>query len=393
MSDKPEHAVTPIRLSSLKDPDSFPADAVTPLTIDDVNAATLKQFGVDNARAIHKAHPIPSLSDPETIKRLVQSRLDEPRENSPITGIGGLDGQKPSLENVLWTAAQVEACREPAPSPRAPIFWEKQIRKVVVTLNINNYEPAIRELTYPLMHAYAQKIGADFCEITERKYPDWPIVMEKEQCADICRDAGADWVIYFDADALISREMFDVTDHLTKPEVCFNGKDMSGIRSRPDKYFRRDGRWIGACSWFMVASDWTADSLWRIPDDLTFEECLPNMFTTIQEHNGGQFKDNHLIDDYIHSRNIAQFGLKHRQLIDICGGLGWRDQFGRGANPFMFHLYSIPYEQKVQAMLTKLSTPQEQMVDIGAGRGSGGPGWCMMSAEDVRAFKKKWGLK
>jgi hypothetical protein len=299
----------------------------------------------------------------------------------------GVDAQKPESDESYEASAALIATR------RAPIYWEKQIRKVVVTLNIGDYQPAIRELTYPLMCAYARKIGADFCEITTRKYPDWPIVMEKEQCADICRDAGADWVIYFDADALVSREMFDPTDHLTKDTVCFNGKDMSGIRSRPDKYFRRDGRFIGACSWFMVASDWTADSLWRIPDDLTFEECKRNIFTSIQEHNGGQFKDDHLIDDYVHSRNIAQFGLKHRQFMDICGQLGWRDNFGRGANPFAWHTYSVPYEQKIAGMLAKLSVPQDQVVDIGGGRGAAGPGWQMMSLADVKAFRDKWGPK
>ncbi len=345
-----------------------PDTAVTPLTIDDVNEFTLRRVA-----------PGHLLSRGTASEAELSSSIYE-------DGKAGVDAQ-----NQAWSGGP-SALYEPDPAPRAPIYWEKQIKKVVVTLNIGDYQPAIRELSYPLMWAYAQKIGADFCEITTRKYPDWPIVMEKIQCADICREAGADWVIFLDADALVSREMFDPTDHLNKAEVCFNGKDMSGIRSRPDKYFRRDGRYIGACSWFMVASDWTASDLWRLPDDLTFEECQRNIFTSIQEHNGGQFKDNHLIDDYVHSRNIAQYGLKHRQFMDICGALGWRDQFGRGANPFAFHTYSVPYEVKVQSMLTKLSTPQDRAVDFGGGRDAG-PGWQMMSAEDVRAFKAKWGLK
>src|ERR1700733_1320908 len=108
------------------------------------------------------------------------------------------------------------------------------MKKIVITLNINDYQPAIRSLTFPLMKSYANKIGAEFAEITERKFPDWPIVMEKFQVADVARDY--DWSIFVDADALISPEFFDVTTHLSKDQVCFNGKDFSQIRSYSDKY-------------------------------------------------------------------------------------------------------------------------------------------------------------
>ncbi|HWB97853.1 MAG TPA: hypothetical protein VG672_14160 [Bryobacteraceae bacterium] len=50
--------------------------------------------------------------------------------------------------------------------------WSRPIKKTVYTLNIGDYAPEICALTYPLMEAYARKIGADFHVIRERKFPD-----------------------------------------------------------------------------------------------------------------------------------------------------------------------------------------------------------------------------
>ena len=76
--------------------------------------------------------------------------------------------------------------------------------------------------------------------------------------------------------------MFDVTDYLHKNTICHNGRDMAGIRWKYDQYFRRDGRHVGSCNWFTVASDWCLD-LWRPLDDLTLEEALANINITIGE--------------------------------------------------------------------------------------------------------------
>ncbi len=280
---------------------------------------------------------------------------------------------------------------EPRVEMRRP-YWKKNEVKVVATLNIGDYEPQIRELTYPLMKHYARKIGAHFVEITERRYPECPIVYEKLQCRDICRDMEADWVMYIDADTLINPEAFDVIPHIPdKGHVCFNGRDMSGVRSFPDKYFLRDGRFIGACNWLAIASDWTADDLWRPLDDISLDDAKKNIFVSVQEHNGGQFKDHHLIDDYTLSRNIARFGLKHVTLSDICGKLGWRNQAGGGANPFFWHSYSIPANVKLERMLQLLTTPQQQPVEFNGQRVSGG--WELMSMDELLGFKKKWGMK
>jgi hypothetical protein len=249
------------------------------------------------------------------------------------------------------------------------------MKKIIITLNIGNYQPAIRSLTYPLMTEYARKIRSDFAEIKERKHPEWPIVMEKFQMAEMAK--GYDWSIFVDADALINPELFDITAELTKDQVCFNGKDISTIRSYPDIYFMRDNRRIGACDWLCASSDWTRDDLYHFPEG-TLEDYLPNIYPTIAEKQSGCFKDHHLIDDYMLSRNIARFGLHHDTIIDICGRRGMKTPDGRPFSPWLFHLYNIPEGEKINRMLDHLSKPAEQ------------GGWNLMKPKEVMAFREQW---
>src|SRR6185295_5670102 len=155
-------------------------------------------------------------------------------------------------------------------------------RKTIFTLNIGDYAPEVVKITRPLLVHYARKIGADIHDITERKFPEWPVVYEKLQIHEL--GAAPGWNIYIDSDTLIHPDMFDVTDHLHLDTVCHNGKDMAGNRWRYDKYFRRDGRHIGSCNWWAVASDWCVD-LWRPLDDITLEEAVANIYPTVDERN------------------------------------------------------------------------------------------------------------
>lgn len=292
------------------------------------------------------------------------------------------------------------------------------MRKTIYTLNIGDYAPAIRALTFPLIEAYAQKIGAEFCVITDRKFPEWPVTYEKLQIFSLGRgglcvgEPGPnDWNIFVDADTLISPEMFDVTNHLHKDTVCHNGRDMAGIRWKYDEYFRRDGRNVGSCNWFTVGSDWCLD-LWRPLDDLTLEDAIQRINVTIGERNSGFCETSHLIDDFTLSRNIARFGLKFTTVTDICGGLGWKTPDGRGTSPYLWHKYTISNDHKVREMLALLSTPNGQLAFAETGqmvRGHDGTpmvhtadgrdvppcgmGWGIMSGKDVSEFKAKWGVK
>lgn len=235
----------------------------------------------------------------------------------------------------------------------------RPIRKTVYTLNINNYAPNITAITYPLIAAWCKKIGAEFSIITERKFPEWPIVYEKLQIYEKGRLDRNDWNIYVDSDAMIHPEMFDPTEQMSKDTVAHNGKDFCGVRWKYDNYFRRDGRNIGSCNWFTIASDWCLD-LWHPLEDLTPDEAFANINLVVGEINSGVIDKQHLIDDYTLSRNIARFGLKHTTLIDMCEKLGLQhtDQNGRKIRetPYLWHTFMQTEAVKLEKMKGVLKT-------------------------------------
>ena len=268
------------------------------------------------------------------------------------------------------------------------------MKKTLFTLAVDDYAPEICALTFPLMERYAEKIGADFHVITERKYPHYPPVFEKLQIHELGRDMGNDWNLYVDADALIHPDLFDITEHLSKDTVFHNGSDPASIRFKPDEYFRRDGRNIGSCNWFTIASDWCLD-LWRPPteplDDLVQNiTCIMDearqprtlgpdwrqdrAWTVLWESGGFaslQHTDkrlmtvvaetgveakvvmtpDHLIDDYTLSRNIARFGFKFKQMRDVLAGLKMNP-----ASTFFHHTYTSPKALKAQELLKVLES-------------------------------------
>lgn len=223
-------------------------------------------------------------------------------------------------------------------------MWQKQVKKTIFTLVVDNYAPEIRELTFPLLKAYADKIGADFYVITERKFPDWPPVYEKLQIYELGQQMQNDWNIYIDADALIHPDLVDFTVVIPKDTVMHHGNDFAPIRWRYDRFFMRDGRHIGSGNWFTIGSDWCIE-LWKPLDDLTFEEAQKNIFPTVDEDQSGVVIGSHLIDDYTLSRNIAKYGLKFTTVRKLMPQFGFPE-----GTPFFWHAYTIPIESKVEEM-------------------------------------------
>jgi hypothetical protein len=218
-------------------------------------------------------------------------------------------------------------------------MWQKKIKKTLFTLCVNNYAPEITELTFPYLKYYAEKIGADFFVISERKFPDYPPVYEKLQIYDYGREMENDWNIFIDADALVHPETVDFTELIKKDTVMHHGADMASIRWKYDNYFRRDGRNIGSCNWFTIASDWCID-LWKPISDLSYQEIVSNISPTVEESNT-VVKASHLIDDYTLSRNIAKYGFKFTTVLELL------KQHGMTQANFFFHLYTIPINQKI----------------------------------------------
>jgi hypothetical protein len=225
--------------------------------------------------------------------------------------------------------------------------WQKPLKKTLFVLNVGNYAPKIRELSYPLIKHYAEKIGADFYEIKKRKFPGWPPVYEKLQIYQLSREMGNDWNIYIDSDALIHPDLMDLTNHLKKDTVLHCGADVADNRWVYDRFFLRDGRHIGSCNWFTFGSDWCIE-LWKPLDDLSQKEAVANIYPTVNELNT-IITPPHLIDDYVLSRNIAKYGLKFTTVYNIF------KQFGYKPNALLWHVYTATIEQKAEEMKKVLS--------------------------------------
>ena len=83
------------------------------------------------------------------------------------------------------------------------------MKKLLVTLNIGDYDKEITDLTFPYMRQYAQNIGADFHVIRERKFPDFPLMLEEFQMYELSNTY--DWIIFLDGDCLINPKGVDLT--------------------------------------------------------------------------------------------------------------------------------------------------------------------------------------
>ena len=228
------------------------------------------------------------------------------------------------------------------------------MRKTIFTLNVNDYAPEVRAMTYPLLRYYARKIGAEFREITERKFPAWPVVYEKLQIHELGK--GSDWIIFFDADTLVHPECIDFTCFLDAETCAHNGQDMAALRFRYDEHFIKDGRNIGTCGWCTIAPRVCLD-LWK-PTEQSLAEVLDCCRLTVPEMNCGLMDDGHLVDDYVMSRNLARFGFKHTTIKEVLPKIGLPDA------DFFWHVYTIGIDEKVRQMkevIRKWQIPSEIM--------------------------------
>lgn len=219
-------------------------------------------------------------------------------------------------------------------------MWNKKIKKTIYTLDIDNaYYKELTDLTYPYIKKYAHKIGADFHIISERKFPEYPVTYEKLQIYELSQEMENDWNIFIDCDTLIHPDMMDFTVHIPFDHVCHFGEDIASYRWKYDKYFLRDGRHIGSCTWFAIASSWCTE-FWKPIDDMTLDEIEASIFPTRKERDAG-ITPLRLIEDYVVSRNIAKYGLKYISFDSILKNLGQDGQ------ALIFHRYMMPVEEKV----------------------------------------------
>lgn len=182
-------------------------------------------------------------------------------------------------------------------------------------VNVNNYFPEMTALTLPNLKSYADKIGAEFRQITERKWSDFPCPYEKMQIWELGQ--SYDWNILVDADSLIHPDMFDITTFGSPDHVHFHAGYDVRDRFAPDEYFLRDGRFTGVTT-NLVAVHRMCHDVWM---PLEFGADIAKTKTARW----------HIIDEYCFSRNLARFGLKFSGLLTseqqhLFAHLGYADE-------------------------------------------------------------------
>jgi hypothetical protein len=228
--------------------------------------------------------------------------------------------------------------------------------KQIVTLNIGDYAPEVTSQTFPLLERYAHKCCADFHVITERKWPQEIANFEKFQMYE--RAQQYDFSLFIDADALVFPEAPDFSELVNDDQVALYMPDFSPERFRPTRYTSRDGRWIGAGTWFVGCSRLTYE-LWTPPTEAELEEAHNNIFPTSAEERIG-FPKIHLVDDYMLTQNIARFGLR---VWTVLGYLNER----RLARNWFWHDYRLTNAQKA-AEIAKLIANLGRVEDCADGK-------------------------
>ncbi len=173
----------------------------------------------------------------------------------------------------------------------------------IFTLNINNYFPEMTELTFPLMENYSNKIGGEFIQITERKFPDWGIHFEKAQIWYLMGDFN----MFVDADVLIHPDFLDITK-LDPNYVYLKDGYRANIKFLPNEYFRNDSRNQGISSCF-ICNSIINKNIWK-PLDMTPDEVNENIIISKDDIKRKTYADFYQ-DEYLLSYNLAKYKIKY----------------------------------------------------------------------------------
>ena len=171
--------------------------------------------------------------------------------------------------------------------------------KCVHVLATKDYAPELCAVTIPTIQDYADRIGADFNLISERKFPNFPVNYERLQIYEAGK--AYEWNINIDADMVLGKNLHDITagapKDLVRMVMHFNISQYFHVEG--NIYFARDGRSAGIVDAFVMTSDWT-HQLWEpLPGN-------PEDYTPI-------FKDDNprRISEFCLSQNMAKYGLRY----------------------------------------------------------------------------------
>jgi len=107
-----------------------------------------------------------------------------------------------------------------------------------------NYYKEITNITLPLLEQYANKIGAKFTKIVDRKFPNMHASYEKLQVYEIGKDN--DYNIIIDSDMILKKDMYNVVDLVPSDYVgCWESFSWPGL-------YNNKGIDVGIASNFVV---------------------------------------------------------------------------------------------------------------------------------------------
>lgn len=168
------------------------------------------------------------------------------------------------------------------------------MKKAVFTVLVDNYRPDICIKTIPTIKAYAEKIGAEYIIIDERKYPEFPVFYEKVQVYELGKNY--DFCILIDADFIVHPNAPDFTLGISPGYVGVVEAFDADKFFMKDEYFIKDARNIGLAS-CLVITDKETHKVWE-PLDMPWSEVKDRL------------KFEKMADEYCLSRNLAKYGLK-----------------------------------------------------------------------------------
>ena len=194
------------------------------------------------------------------------------------------------------------------------------MKKLLVTLNINDYDKEITELTFPYMREYAKNIGADFHIIKERKFPDFPLMLEEFQMYEFAETY--DWIIFLDGDCLINPKGVDLTTLVEEDRVLIAKFNSPTHHYHPDNIEGKYNLKYYAPFFFLVFHKNSKDCVkpYQNPYDyyeyINLNSTYPEMkdYMKIRTHLSEEEIKDTLIDEFLLTLNLHRYNIKTASL-------------------------------------------------------------------------------
>lgn len=210
-----------------------------------------------------------------------------------------------------------------------------------------DYDKVI-DIVYPYFKRYADKIGADLNIIDERMYPEWNVIYETAQIYE--KGKNYKWNIVIDSDVLLHRNFPDFTKgRLNKYSVGLKDTYPCKDIFKDNKYFYRDGRYIGVSGVCIIVSHYCHDFFMPLEHD---QDYYVNEIIMDKEEQQREVDKTRFIAEYMYSLNLAKYGLRYDGLLHkhefytFHHPYGWRDSNG------VFRSFTT--EEKIQNIKNKI---------------------------------------